>query len=78
MARILVILFALLGPAAGAEYADDASGWLYVKISPRLVIKYGETSINRLRYAKGGMSIRVSEDDASDALGTSWIYCRTA
>ena len=67
MKRLFYAVFlALLMPSAGAEEASGAS--LYVKISPGLVINYGAPSINRLKYAKVGMSVRVEDGAASDAV----------
>lgn len=67
MPRYLIVLIVMLAAPAGAEEADG-EGAFYVKISRGLVINYGAPSINRLRFAKVGMSVRVSSGEASDAV----------
>ena len=65
MYRLLVAVCAvfIVHTSAVEESGGEA---LYVKITPGLVINYGAPTINRLKYAKVGMSVRVGDAEASD------------
>ena len=67
MYRLLVAVCAvfIVHTSAAEESGGEA---LCVKITPGLVINYGAPSINRLKYAKVGMSVRVGDAEASDVV----------
>ena len=68
MSHYLIVLFVLLANSAIAQESGDEGTALYVQISPGLVVNYGEPGINRLKFAKVGMSVRVQSGGASDAV----------
>ncbi len=61
--RIIALLLSL--PVVGA-LAEEGGGPVFVRITSGVVINYGAPSINRLKFAKVGLSVQVGSIESSE------------
>ena len=75
MKQILLVLISILICAqvqaeaeatAEADSAEQQTGISYVRLSKGMVINYGEPSLNRLKYLKVAVDVRVKNANAAD------------